>query len=108
MFLTKTLFNSAFVFFSSEHCGSGSLKDVNLPIADKQLLNRVIYQITLGLEKLHLMNIIHRDVKIENILFDSNGFVKLCDFGSATDKSYKPDHNWTPIQRSLLEDEVSY
>ena len=98
-----------FSFFEiSEHCGSGSLKDFKLPIIDKQLLNRIIFQLTLALEKLHQMNIIHRDIKIENILFDSNGFLKLCDFGSATDKSYKPDHNWTPMQRSLLEDEVRF
>lgn len=106
-FYGYSIIKSNVYYLLCEHCGSGSLKDVNLPIADKQLLNRVIYQITLGLEKLHLMNIIHRDVKIENILFDSNGFVKLCDFGSATDKSHKPDHNWTPIQRSLLEDEMN-
>ncbi|OTF75756.1 hypothetical protein BLA29_002736, partial [Euroglyphus maynei] len=101
----KTLSFNLNLFLSSEHCGSGSLKDFKLPIQDKQLLNRIIFQVTLALEKLHLMNIIHRDIKIENILIDSNGFLKLCDFGSATDKSYKPDHHWTPMQRSLLEDE---
>lgn len=48
---------------------------------------------------MHQINLIHRDLKIENILFDSEGFVKLCDFGSATSKSFHPDHDWTPIQR---------
>lgn len=57
---------------------------------------------------MHKLALIHRDLKIENILFDYNGFVKLCDFGSATSKFYEPDHNWTPIQRSLVEDEASW
>lgn len=80
--------------------------DLQLPIANKQQLHRVVYQICLALERIHMLGIIHRDIKIENVLFDHGGFIKICDFGSATDKSYNPDHNWTPIQRSLLEDEV--
>lgn len=92
---------------SSEYCGSGSLKDIQMPLLNKQQLNRIIYQLSLALEKLHILGITHRDIKIENVLFDNDGFLKLCDFGSSTDKSYQPDHSWNPIQRSLLEDEVS-
>nr|XP_027201464.1 cyclin-G-associated kinase-like [Dermatophagoides pteronyssinus] len=106
-FYGYNIIKSNIYYLLCEHCGSGSLKDFKLPIIDKQLLNRIIFQLTLALEKLHQMNIIHRDIKIENILFDSNGFLKLCDFGSATDKSYKPNHDWTPMQRSLLEDEMN-
>lgn len=90
-----------------EYCGSGSLSDLQLPIQNNQLLFKICYQIALALEKLHHLNIIHRDIKIENVLFDNSGYIKLCDFGSATDKSFVPDLGWTPIQRSLLEDEMS-
>uniref|UniRef100_A0A914C2P2 non-specific serine/threonine protein kinase n=1 Tax=Acrobeloides nanus TaxID=290746 RepID=A0A914C2P2_9BILA len=49
----------------------------------------------------------HRDLKIENLLFDSHGFTKLCDFGSATMEIYRPDDTWSAIQRSLLEEDMA-
>lgn len=37
---------------------------------------------------------------------DSNGFIKLCDFGSATTISYFPDDSWNALKRGQIEDEV--
>ena len=39
--------------------------------------------ITLSLEYIHLNNIIHRDVKPENLVLDENGYIRLTDFGIA-------------------------
>lgn len=35
----------------------------------------------MGVSYIHSMNIIHRDLKLENILIDNLGVVKICDFG---------------------------
>jgi 5'-AMP-activated protein kinase catalytic alpha subunit len=41
----------------------------------------IFQQIICGLEFCHIRNINHRDLKIENILLDKKGDVKICDFG---------------------------
>lgn len=39
--------------------------------------------ILLALEHVHSKNIIHRDVKPENLVFDKEGYLHLTDFGIA-------------------------
>ena len=38
-------------------------------------------QIILGIKHIHSKNIVHRDIKLENILIDLNNRIKICDFG---------------------------
>ena len=41
----------------------------------------IFKQIILGIKHIHSKNIVHRDIKLENILIDLNNRVKICDFG---------------------------
>ncbi|KAM9985232.1 hypothetical protein ACTFIZ_008768 [Dictyostelium cf. discoideum] len=41
----------------------------------------IIAQIVNGLEFIHSCGIIHRDLKLDNLIFDRNGIIKIVDFG---------------------------
>eukprot|EP00826_Nyctotherus_ovalis_P016655 TRINITY_DN14831_c0_g4_i1.p1 TRINITY_DN14831_c0_g4~~TRINITY_DN14831_c0_g4_i1.p1 ORF type:complete len:529 (-),score=148.59 TRINITY_DN14831_c0_g4_i1:111-1697(-) len=41
----------------------------------------IFRQIVFGLAHINSRNVLHRDIKLDNILLDSDGCVKICDFG---------------------------
>ncbi len=42
---------------------------------------RLMRQIVFGLGHIHSRGVLHRDIKLDNILLDADGSVKICDFG---------------------------
>lgn len=60
----------------------------NMPLDD---VRSVIYQLVQALDFIHEKNVVHRDVKPENILLTEDGLVKLCDFGFARHVPGKTD-----------------
>ncbi|KAH9578733.1 Protein kinase domain [Trypanosoma melophagium] len=76
-------------------------------------VRRYTYQLLNGVDYCHAHNIIHRDVKPENILVSKEGLLKLCDFGFARQLSSKgkyTDYVATRWYRApeLLVGDVSY
>lgn len=66
----------------------------------------IIEQITTGLRAFHRMEMIHQDLKPENIIIDEMGTVKIVDFGST--KIAGIEEITTPIERLSLLGTESY
>jgi serine/threonine protein kinase len=56
---------------------------------------KIIYNISLGLSEIHGNKTAHRDICPENILTTIDGFYKICDFKSVTNKFYETVTNYT-------------
>lgn len=66
-------------------CGMDLFEFIDrLPMMDEKLACHIFRQIANAVDYLHSLNILHRDLKDENIIIDQNFHVKLIDFGSAT------------------------
>ncbi|KAG8131784.1 putative Serine-threonine-protein [Naja naja] len=79
-------FKNTDLWIVMEYCGAGSVSDI-IRLRNKTLMEdeiSTIIQSTLkGLEYLHFMRKIHRDIKAGNILLNTEGHAKLADFGVA-------------------------
>ena len=68
-----------------EYAEKGSLLDYIYYYRNKGLEERfgkiIFYKILQGIQACHKVNICHRDLKLDNILFDINFNPKICDFG---------------------------
>lgn len=76
---------------------------------DKETVTKIFYQVCKAVAHMHsqVPPIIHRDLKIENLLISAESSIKLCDFGSATTEVFRPDVSWSANQHSSLEDNVN-
>ncbi|XP_052556311.1 cyclin-G-associated kinase isoform X1 [Tympanuchus pallidicinctus] len=70
---------------------------------------KIFYQTCRAVQHMHKQKppIIHRDLKVENLLISNQGTIKLCDFGSATTVAYYPDYSWSAQKRALVEEEIT-
>lgn len=75
-----------------EYCEGGDLfeyiteKTQNGSEIEKKDIQFMGACILLGIEYLHSQNIIHKDIKSENIIISKDGYPKIGDFGTAFNK----------------------
>ena len=77
-----------YIVFGLEYCPNGNLYSYlqKTKTLTEGQAKYVMLQILNGLDYLHKNNILFRDIKLENILFDLEGKIKITDFGLS-----KPD-----------------
>lgn len=74
------------VSFSS-FAGKGDPLNTFLTQFEEDIIKYFTYQILEGLEYLHSLGILHRDLKADNILCDHQGRCKISDFGTSKKSS---------------------
>ncbi|CAH8666160.1 unnamed protein product [Schistosoma bovis] len=97
----------------TEFCKGGQL-DKYLPASKcenplpSNVILQIFHQCCRGVQHMHSQcpPVIHRDLKIENLLLTDNFIIKLCDFGSATTITYSPDQSWTALKRGSVQEEL--
>uniref|UniRef100_A0A8C1H248 Protein kinase containing Z-DNA binding domains n=1 Tax=Cyprinus carpio carpio TaxID=630221 RepID=A0A8C1H248_CYPCA len=92
-----------YLFIQMEFCEGGTLTDwiQARNHMEKQRttaeIHKIFSEIITGVEFIHANNLIHRDLKPDNILFGADGKVKIGDFGLVAAQT---DQNGDPIERS--------
>ena len=56
------------------------LSNLNVEI-DEQHVVTILYNLLCAINFIHSLNIMHRDIKADNILIDGNCNIQICDFG---------------------------
>lgn len=81
--LYSVFFDVESIYVVSEYCENGNLLDFmgRAGSLDTKEVLRIVLQILSGLEYLHSKNIVHLDIKPENIFLDQKFNVRIGDFG---------------------------
>ncbi|KAG5580686.1 hypothetical protein H5410_051313 [Solanum commersonii] len=90
-----------------EFLHGGTLKKYLYKNRKKKLPSKIVIQLALdlsrGLSYLHLEKIVHRDVKAENMLLDTDRTLKIDDFGVARVEAQNPQDNWYLMESPITE-----
>ncbi|KAJ2062206.1 Protein kinase [Coemansia sp. S146] len=81
-YIESFLLNSSDLWVVMEYMEGGALTDVidNNKLSEAQIAT-VCREVCRGLSHLHMQDIIHRDIKSDNVLLGEDGQVKITDFG---------------------------
>jgi len=82
--LKNVLVTTKYFFLILEYCENGDLKNyLNFNNLNEKDVQNILKQVKDGLEYLYKKKIIHRDLKLQNILLGKNNQIKIADFGFA-------------------------
>jgi len=86
------------LYIQMEYCKQETLRDlINSGLqANPMEIWRLFRQIVQGLAHIHGLSIVHRDLKPENVFIDSDGDVRIGDFGLARPGDYRIIANRAP------------
>ena len=109
-------FNNLFVVMELAETDFRTLTRSSMTLSHEQVQS-LIYQAVCGCRYMQSANVMHRDLKPANILINSNGNLKICDFGlsrtcpkpelvNGTDKQYKRALTWHVVSRWYRAPEV--
>ena len=74
------------LYFVMEYVPGGDLMSllIKFGVFSEDMARFYIAELVLAIESVHKMGFIHRDIKPDNVLIDSDGHIKLTDFGLCT------------------------
>jgi serine/threonine protein kinase len=70
---------------------------IDHPRPDIETVRGIVEQIAKGLQAMHRMEMLHQDLRPENIMIDASGTVKIIDFGAASVAGLREMHG--PLER---------
>ncbi|KAH9813224.1 kinase-like domain-containing protein [Melampsora americana] len=109
--LISTVYQEGHYYIILKLMRGGTLGSLSIPISLNQA-RFYIAELSIALGHLHARGVSHLDLHLHNVLLDSNGHVKLTDFGSANIETERPftlamslslDEDWCALGCLLYE-----
>ena len=96
------------IYYVTEYLEGHSLAQwiLDNPKPDLEKVRDIVAQIIKGLRAFHRKEMVHQDIKPENIMIDQHGMIKIIDFGSTRVSGL--EEIYTPVQQAHVEGTANY
>ncbi len=81
----NSLITDKYIFIITEYCDGGSVKDLIQKELNEKEVQHIIHQLVSAMQYLDSIQILHRDIKPDNLLLTKNHTLKMIDFGFSTE-----------------------